>query len=592
MRIVFFLLFVAATSFSQDADWLTDYEKSDCKRTPRYKESIEYCKRLAQASPKVHYTTFGKSPQGRDLPLLVVDGRGNFTPELVRTTSNAVLLIQAGIHSGEVCGKDAGLMLIRDMAIEGKFQNLLDHVTFLFIPIFNVDGHERFGPYNRINQNGPEEMGWRTTAQNLNLNRDFLKADAPEMQTWLKMFQHWLPDFFVDCHSTDGADYQYVLTYGLELWGNMEESLTAWTRDVYLPFVERGMEESGILISPYVVFRNWHDPRSGLMSWVAPPRLSEGYAAIQNRPGLLIETHMLKEYKVRVGSTYEMLRHTLAILNQQAQELRRIVLQSDAYTASPQFQGRLFPVGFQAGNESRLIDFLGVEYKSVQSDLTGGTWLKYGTEPVICKIPYFFKQEPAVQVRLPKAYIIPPEWTSVIERLPLHGIEFFRLSREETLKVTSFRFDDEQWQHGPYEGRLTVQCRVEEIEEDRTFPEGSAVVVTAQRSARVAAHILEPQAPDSYLFWGFFNAIFEQKEYVEPYVMEEMARKMVEEDESLSKEFEEKKAKDGKFAKDPRAILNWFYQKTPYWDQWKNSYPVGKIFDEELVDSLKKRGSR
>ena len=191
MRKIFHLLFLLCVypGFSQDSLWMTFYEKSDCKKTPRYKETIEYCRKLASASPMIKLTSFGESTQGRELPLMIIDKQGFSEPEEIRGAGRIVLLIEACIHPGESEGKDAGLMLIRDIVILNKYHGLLDHVSILFIPIFNVDGHERFGPYNRINQNGPEEMGWRVTATNLNLNRDFLKADTPEMQSWLKNVQ-------------------------------------------------------------------------------------------------------------------------------------------------------------------------------------------------------------------------------------------------------------------------------------------------------------------------------------------------------------------------------------------------------------------
>ena len=300
---------------AQDTAFLTYYEKSGYVKTPRYSETIDFCKKLDKASALLHYNTFGISPQGRDLPLLIADKYGNFTPDAVRKSGNAVLLIQACIHAGESDGKDAGLMLLRDMVINKIGLQLLDHVTILFIPILNTDGHERFGHYNRINQNGPDEMGWRTTAQNLNMNRDFVKADAPEMQAWLKLYNAWLPEFFVDCHVTDGADFQYTMTYALETKGNLEKDLSDWTSKVCETFLVDEMKKSGFPVFPYVQFRNWHDPRSGLTLGVAPPMLSQGYSAVQNRPGLLIETHMLKPYKVRVNSTYTMLVHTLELLN-------------------------------------------------------------------------------------------------------------------------------------------------------------------------------------------------------------------------------------------------------------------------------------
>ncbi|MBI4720390.1 MAG: M14 family metallopeptidase, partial [Chitinivibrionia bacterium] len=310
---------------AKEHGWQTYYEQSGCTATPRYEETIAYCRRLADASPWVAYESFGTSPQGRELPLVIADKDGRFTPEAARRAGKIVLLVQACIHAGESDGKDAGLMLLRDIAISKKRPELLDNVTLLFIPIFNVDGHERFGPCNRINQNGPAEMGWRVTAQNLNLNRDFFKADAPEMQAWLRLFGAWLPDFFVDCHVTDGADYQYVVTYGLDIFGTMDPGLTRWSRDVFLRSIEASMAEAGFPISPYVYFRGGHDPMSGLGTWITPPRLSHGYTTIQNRPGLLVETHMMKDYRTRVAGTYEILEQTMALLNAEHAALKDLV---------------------------------------------------------------------------------------------------------------------------------------------------------------------------------------------------------------------------------------------------------------------------
>jgi hypothetical protein len=567
-------------------DWETDYEKSGCKRTPRYEETIDYCERLASASPWIHYASFGVSPQGRDLPLLIIDRRGNFDAASVRETKNAVLFIQAGIHSGEIDGKDAGLMLVRDIAITKKYVALLDRVTILFNPIFNVDGHERFGPYNRINQNGPEEMGWRATAQNLNLNRDYLKADAPEMQAWMHLFIEWLPDFFIDCHVTNGADYQYVLTYGLEILGSMDPDLTRWTSEAYLQSVEIMMEDSGFPISPYVIFRKRHEPKSGLVSWVAPPRLSEGYTSLQNRPGLLIETHMLKDYKTRVDATYQMLKHTATILNEQHAEIKRLNRKADKVAASEKFRRQPLALKFTSTSDSTIIEFLGYDYEVIDSDLTGGPWHKYSKEPVTIEVPYFNKQKPTATAMLPEAYIIPPEWDEVIERLELHGVAIERLARPEEVRVHSYRFSDVHWNERPYEGRHTLRFEQQDIEEVRSFPVGSAVVDMNQRASRVAAHILEPRAPDSYVYWGFFDAIFERKEYTETYVMEAMARDMLAADENLRAEFEQALAADSAMAGNQWRILNWFYERTPYWDDRKDVYPVGKIFDRDVLNRI------
>jgi len=587
--IILFLEIIAFQLYSQETDWSTYYEESGGVATPDYVQTIAYCQKLAGASSWIEYTTFGVSPQGRDLPLLIIDKNGNFTPQEVKRSGNAVLFIEAGIHSGEIEGKDAMLMLLRDLAIRKKNTHLLDHVTILFIPIFNVDGHERSGPYNRINQNGPVEMGWRTTATNLNLNRDFLKTDQPEMIAWHKLFQKWLPDFFIDVHTTDGADYQYVLTYAMEIYGNMDAGLTQWVKDDYLPEMISEMEDAGFPVFEYVAFRQWFDPRSGLRTDAAPPRLSQGYVALQNRPGLLVETHMLKPYKLRVESTYEIIMITLDILNKDYQELIKLNHQADAVAASDMFRESPLAVKFKRSDtDSVMVDFRGVEYDIETSQLTGGNWYRYQPgNPVTFKLPMFNTIAADKTVRLPVAYIIPTEWIEVINRLKLHGVNFIPLAEETEIEVETYRFVNPSWQNSPFEGRFPMQNIEFEIITDKVlFPEGSVVVPVNQRAIRVIANILEPLAEDSYVYWGFFNPVFERKEYFETYVMEEKAREMIKEDPQLLEEYNRFKNENPQLEGNQWGLLWWFYQRSPYYDQRLNVYPVGRITSKNTLNSL------
>jgi len=576
--------------FSQQTEWLTYYEKSGLKETPRYQETIEFCKKLAAASPMVSYSSFGKSAQGRDLPLLIVDKDGLQNAREIHLKGRVLLLIQACIHSGESEGKDAGLMLIRDMVTGNKHtaSKLLDNVSVLFIPIFNADGHERFGPYNRINQNGPKEMGWRVTANNLNLNRDFLKADSPEMQAWLRLFNAWMPDFFIDTHTTDGADYQYVLTYLMEIFGEMDPSLTDWSRDIFIPDMKKKLEYSGFPVFPYVDFRRWHDPRSGLITEVAPPMLSQGYAALRNRPGLLIETHMLKPYNVRVSGTYECLVSCLEILNRENTRLKTLVKAADQYVSTEAFLQTPFPLRFETlETDSVMVDFKGVEYTEEKSPVSGGSWFKYSQTPVTFRLPYYCKTHVKTSVTLPYAYIIPAEWKTVIDRIRIHGIQMKTLSKDTMIPISTCRFKNPKWQEDPYEGRHPMtNIAFEEITENRYFPAGSVVVETLQPAGRIIPHLLEPLGNGSFLFWGFFDATFEQKEYAESYVLEKMADTMLSKNPELRVEFEKLKTTDTLFARNPQLILNWFYGKSPYIDNRKGVYPIGKIFSRKLLDGL------
>lgn len=582
------LIWACLFGFSQETDLLTHYEKSGYLETADYEEVIRYSELLAEKSPQITYQTFGVSPQGRQLPLLIVDKDGLSNPFEIKNTGRIILLIEAGIHPGEADGTDAALMFVRDVTLTGKLPGLLENISMIVIPAFNVDGLARFGPFNRINQNGPKEMGWRANAQNLNLNRDFLKADAPEMQSWLKMFNYWLPDFFIDCHATDGADYEYVATYMMEIFGNMDEGLTAWQRDEYLPCIVSEMDDSGYPVFPYVSFRRWHDPRSGLVSEAAPPRLSQGYSAIQNRPGLLIETHMLKPHRLRVEANYHFMRLTSVYLNENGNILKDLLMKADEFVSSPEFRKDTFALRFHHDeNDSSMVEFRGVEYTMETSDLTGGNWFKYSGKPEIFTLPWFNKPVITHKAILPEAYIIPPEWTEIIQRLPLHGIDYRLLASATEIEVSSYRFTAPQWSRNPYEGRHPLQeFESEIIIEKRIFPAGSVVIDMNQRTARVIANILEPRAPDSYLYWGFFDAIFEQKEYSETYVMEVMAREMLANDPDLKEEFEKWKQDNKNFAQNQWLQLNWFYSKTPYWDWKMNKYPVGKIFSRNILEVL------
>ncbi len=590
-----FLFFVSfsVTAVSQVDEWATYYELSGNKETPRYHETTDYCKRLEKNSTWVHLVSFGKTAMGRDLPLLIIDNKGLTDPDAIHASGKIVLLIQACIHPGESEGKDAGLMLIRDLVIHKKFPGLLDHVSILFIPIFNVDGHERFGPWNRVNQNGPREMGWRVNANNLNLNRDYLKADAPEMQAWLKMFNTWMPDFFIDTHTTDGADYQYVLTYQMELYGDMDPGLTDWSKNNFLKSWSAQLENAGFPVFPYIEFRNWHNPESGIEISVGPPMLSQVYTSLRNRPGLLIETHMLKPYEQRVSATYEALKISIDILGKESGTLKQQIRQADEKVARKDFRNTPFPLRFETLNDSTMVNFLGIEYKKVKSEITGDDYYQYSKTKSDFQIPYFDKTKPVLFARIPEAYIIPAEWKTVIDRLEMQGINIKRLARDTTLTITTWKFSNPKWQANPYEGRHPLTSfEGKEITISRLFFSGSAIIDMAQPGARIIAHLLEPKGNGSFLYWGFFDAIFEQKEYAENYVMEPLATKMLAEDPVLKAEFEKKKTEDPVFAKNPNAILNWFYSKTPYWDNRKDIYPIGKIFDRKTRDALLNKNAR
>ncbi len=574
---VFLSLFMMTTVATAQDEWLTHYEISGDVATPRYDETIEFCQRLAAHSDIAEFSGFGLSPQGRMLPLLIIDKDQEFDPNGTLTRNKAIVLFQAGIHAGEIEGKDAGLMLIRDILVREQNRNLLDSVVILFIPIFNVDGHERFGPYNRVNQNGPEEMGWRTTAQNYNLNRDFAKADTPEMKGWLSMFSYWLPDLLVDIHTTNGADYQYVITYATESNLNVAEPLRSWTADEFVPEIKERMEGSAFSFIPYVVPRKDHDVRTGLIHWTGGPRYSNGYGAAQNRPFMLIETHMLKPYKQRVKSVYELMRHVLGFAAEHTSRLKQVMRESDRVTAE-NFVGSYFPLAFKNDtSDSTMIDFYGVEMLKEKSEVSGGQRITWTGAARQYRIPYFDKNTPSDSARIPVAYLIPAEWSDLIARLQFHGIKVDYLSEPVELPISTYRFSNVEFNKESYEGHQTVKADREDISATRTYPAGTAVVRMNQRTARIAACLLEPGSSDSFFRWGMMNNILEEKEYVEDYVMEKIAAEMLAADVGLKAEFEQRLQSDAEFAKDPKQRLRFFYERSPYFDSSYRVYPIGKL---------------
>lgn len=552
----------------------TFYEASNRMQTPRYDETVDYCMRLDSTSQYVKYTSFGVSPQGRDLPLLIVDKSGAFSPP---TDDRIVLMVLACIHAGEPDGKDAGFLLIRDFFRDGELSNQFDNLVLLFIPVFNVDGHERFGPYNRINQNGPLEMGFRVTAQGYNLNRDFLKADSPEMRAWLNLFNQWLPDFLVDCHVTDGADYQYVVTYAIETHENLPAPLRSWINVNFVPAIDAAMVECGFPIVPYVMTRHYENITEGMFGLVWPPRYSTGYGAIQNRPALLIETHMLKDYHTRVDGTRAMIVELIGILSDQRSELKLAVRQTDMLVGES-MAGDYYNLGYKrAQDTTQFIEFKGFDVSVDSSDISGADWIKWGGTPTEYRVPYLDSYYPVDSAMIPYAYLIPPEWSDEINLLEAHGIEVSRLVKEQTLQIESYRFSDLEWDNEPWESRHPLDFTMTSFRHSRTFLAGTAVIITDQRTNQVLAHLLEPKAPDSFIRWSFFNTIYDQKEYFEMYVMERIARDMVRENPDLQAIFQARLESDSAFAANPRERLNFFYERSSYADTMLSVYPVGKV---------------
>ena len=580
---------------AQSPDWRTPAEAADYRTTPDYAQTLTYLDRIVAAAPsQVKIEDFGKTGEGRPLKLVIASKDGIFDPAAIHASGRVILLIQNSIHAGEMDGKDACLALLRDMVVTKAKAALLDHAVFVFIPIYNIDGHERRSPYNRINQNGPELIGWRGNGTNLNLNRDYMKADSPEARAFLKMFNRWLPDFFVDDHVTDGADFQYDVTFTIDAGPDVAPGTAKWIRESVTPELARQVDAAGHVTSPtYITLMDDSDPAKGLGFNDNPPRFSTGQMIVENRPGMLVELHMLKDYRTRVTGNYELLRALLEVMNRDAAKLIALNAEADAEAAklgAHPLDNAKFPLRLEWNGETTPFLFRGYMYTRELSAVSGTIWINYSHDPWNATVPIATGLKIAAATTPPAAYIIPGAWTHVIEVLQAHGVAMKRTTADWTGQVERYRCGGMEWQGPPFEGRHPIMagegsgaepgkfghCAL--TTETATYPAGSVVVELNQRLSKVAIHWLEPEAPDSALRWGFFDSIFEQKEYGEGYVMEKVARAMMAKDPALKAEFEQRVMSDARFAASPEARLEFFYERSPYFEANRvGVYPVGRL---------------
>ena len=562
--------------------WLTHFEKSHKLESPDYENTLKYFQKFADKTPFVKIKTIGITPQGRELKVIIVSKDKAFTPEQAKKTGKAIVLIQNGIHPGEVEGKDACMLLLREILITNEKESLLDNTILLIIPVLNIDGHERISPFNRPNQNGPKKMGWRTNALNLNLNRDYLKADSQEIKSFLKLFNDWLPDFMIDNHTTNGADYQYHVTYGIETHQNIDRELVNWIDKKYLPNLINEVEQDGFIVGPYMEFKAG-TIESGILDLPAPPRLSHGYCATQNRVCLLVETHSLKPFANRVYSTKSMMEHTISFVNENHKEVTSLNRSADKQTIKNYLADKKkFPLVLAGNGKFDKYLFKGFEWYDEHSEITGYTVRKYTDKPMEIEIPIFNKANSLKKITVPAAYIIPPQFTDVIEVIKSHRIKFNVLNTSKRLKVEKYRFTNIKFAPRPYEGRHLPSFNVESYSEQCELYPGSLIVYTNQRQLRVIVNLLEPEAPDSFVNWGFFNAFFERKEYAEAYVMEPYAKQMMKEDTSLRNEFYKKLNEDESFRNNGGERLDFFYKRSPFYDKGENVYPIMKLLNVKV----------
>ena len=566
-----------SSTAATDDPRITVSERSGFVETGRYDEVVRLCATFARLHPDaVRCTQFGTTPEGRPMQALIVSRSGTLDPEQARAQGIPVVLIQGGIHAGEIDGKDAGFLALRQVIDGDAAPGALDALVWVFVPVFSADGHERFAAWNRPNQRGPREMGWRTTAQNYNLNRDYAKAEAPEMQAMLALVEAWDPIAYVDLHATNGAQFEHDIAVQVE----PVHSGDAQMRDVGRTFRDAVIDDlarQGALPLPYYPsFVASDDPTSGFEDGVSPPRFSTGYFPLRNRVAMLIETHSWKPYPVRVALTRNTVVSVLEQIARHGRAWMRVAADADARAAA--LGGTPLPLDWQATTRARMVDFRGYAYTRTLSEVSGALMTRYDeTTPQIWRVPLRDEIVPSLTVTLPRAgYIVPAAHAaSVAQALDRHGIAYSTLTRAHPqLAVETFRAERTAFGTAPVEGhqRLTLEGRW------RTEPQdigaGALYVPIAQPKARLVAALLEPQAPDSMAAWGRFNTHFERKEYMEDYVAEAVAREMLAADPALAEDFRTRLRDDPAFAADPSARLTYFYRRHSAWDARYNLYPV------------------
>ena len=564
-------------AFAADPALTTHAERSGFRQTGRYDEVIALCDAFQSAYPQsVRCFDFGTSPQGRPMKAMAVSTSGALDAKTAQARGLPVVLAQGGIHAGEIDGKDAGFWLLRDL-LQGKAgKGLLDRQVLLFVPVFNVDGHENFRAWNRPNQRGPEQMGFRVTAQRYNLNRDYVKADSAEMQAMLALVNQWDPLAMLDLHVTDGAKFQHDISITGEPTNSGDIALREAGNGLKDGIIARLATQGSTPVGFYPSFVEDDDPASGFIHGVSTPRFSNGYFPLRNRIGILVETHSWRSYPERVKATYNTVLDALELVA--ANGTRWLQLARDADARAAALGGQSIPLDYKATDKVRTIDFLGYEYTRTPSEVSGALMTRYDeSKPQVWKLPLRDEIVPGNSVVAPKGgYLVPQQYAvAVAKHLLAHGIDFRVLTAPlRDGKAQAFVADSAQFAPTSVEGHQRVALKGEWTTQAAEVAAGSLYVPIAQANARLLVQILEPTAGDSMAAWGDFNNAFERKEYMEGYVAEEEARKMLAKDPALKAEFEKKLKDDADFAGNPGARLDFFYRRHPAWDGGTNRYPV------------------
>ena len=546
-------------------EWRTPAEAADYAATPSYDETLAFLRRLASALPELRVESFGESAAGRPLPLAILDGERRFAPD--EAPARPVVLLLSGIHAGEIDGKDASLALLRDLAL-GRRRHLLEAGVLLFVPIYNVDGHERVSPWNRPNQDGPlRGMGFRTTADGHDLNRDFLKLETPEARALVALANRWRPHLVVDNHVTDGVDHDWQLTWLVPEAPQIAAPVDAWLKRHFPPVLAATMH-AGHRIGPYVDLVDPRDPALGFETRITEPRYSTGYFALRHRPSVLVETHSHKPFRERVVANRDFLDALLAEVARGGRELVAAVASARLATAALGQAGAPpseVALDYAAAEPDRH-ELPIYEWRTEPSIVAGEPQLRYlSRTPRPIEVPWLHASRIASAVARPRGYYLLPGWPAIERRLADHGLRVERLGAGLELEVETIRVARPRFAAATRQGLTRVEADVTRARERRQVPAGALWIPADQPDFEVAVQLLEPEAPDSLFAWGLLSTVLERKEYIDGFLLEAEARRRLE-DPALAADWARALA-DPAFAADARARYLWWFERTPWRDE-------------------------
>ena len=573
---VFIFTFSCNNSSKNEVNFTTTFEKTNGKETPEYADIIGYYEKLAEEYSQISLFSFGQTDSGEPLHLVVYSEETIYNIEEITNSKKNRILINNGIHTGESDRIDASMMLLRDIVQNDSLQKKYKNSLITVIPVYNVGGALNRNSNTRANQNGPISYGFRGNARNFDLNRDFIKEDTKNAAAFAEIFHTVNPDVFIDNHVSNGADYQYAITHLFTQHNKLGGNLGLFLENKMRPQLEKKLKEKNIIITPYVnVWGN--TPEAGFSQFFDSPRYSTGYTTLFHTLGLMVETHMLKPYKIRVEQTYELLFSALDFTEMNSETIKK--LRSKALQEI--LENNTYPISYIVDKENpTTLNFKGFEATYIDSKVTSGRRLFYDTtKPFEKEIKYYNNFLPEKEIIIPKAYIIRQGWHKIIDRLENNRIAFTPFKKDTTITVEVNHITKYETRKTAYEGHyLHYNTEVSKTTKKVAFKTGDLYISTHQNGVRYLLETLEAEATDSFFNWNFFDTILQQKEGYSAYVFEDKATAFLANNPKIKKLFNEKLTTDNVFAKNSRAQLDFIYKKSPHYETAHLYLPIFKIF--------------